>query len=202
MNRQPDTPAPGIPVLPGTALRAARCHEACGPGATGFACVLAARLGGDVLWITERWRPERLNPVGYSRFADPARLVLARVKDQTEALAVAEDGLRAGAVALVVVEIGQPLSLLAGRRLHLAAEAGQTTALCLIPQGMGSNAAETRWQCAPVFAPDDSTLQRWEIIKNKTGTLTAWTVKWDEEARRLDVVCAPGERPGLAGAPG
>lgn len=191
-----------IDLLPGVGFRTGRCHEACGPGAAGFACVLASRLGGVVLWITEHWRSEQLNPLGYSCFADPSNLLLALAGDQAEALAVAEEALRAGAVRLVVTELSQPLSLLAGRRLQLAAETGQTTALCLIPQGMGSNAAESRWHCAPVFHTADSTLQRWEIIKNKTGTLSAWTVRWDEKTRRIHVVSPAGKRPGPAHAPG
>lgn len=186
-------PDPHITLFPGAALRLARCHEAQGPGALGFAMALAARLDGPLLWISESWTPEQLNPVGLSRYIDPARLLLVTPKDQDDALAVAEEALRAGAVRLVVTEVTKPLSLLAGRRLQLSAEAGQTTALCLIPEGAGSNAADTRWHCAPVFDPDDSTRARWEIIKNKTGTLTAFTVRWDDQTRRISLVSPPGQ---------
>ena len=90
--------------------------------------------------------------------------------------------------------------------MQLAAQAGHTTGLCLIPEGMGSNAAETRWHCSPVFDPTggaaDSTLQCWELIKNKSGTLGAWHVRWDAAARRLYVVSPAGERPGSEGVPG
>lgn len=186
-----------IDLIPGAPLRRARCHEVCGPGSDGFAFALAARLGGTVLWVAQGWASAQLNPVGYSRYGDPSDLLMAAVKDQDEALAVAEEGLRAGAVSLVVVELSKPLSLLAGRRLQLAAETGKTTALCLIPQGMGSNAAETRWHCAPVFDPTekagDSTQARWEIIKNKSGTLTAFTVRWDDETRRISLVSTAGK---------
>jgi protein ImuA len=58
---------------------------------------------------------------------------------------------------------------------------------------MGSNAAETRWHCAPLFDPDDSTLQRWKLIKNKSGTLKAWDVRWHGETRRIIVVSEAGE---------
>jgi len=63
---------------------------------------------------------------------------------------------------------------------------------------MGSNAAETRWQAAPLFDPEeaaDSTLMRWLLIKNKSGTLEAWDVRWNHAARRLDVVSPTGQRP-------
>lgn len=183
--------------------RAARVHEACGPGAWSFAAIAAARTDGEVIWVREGWRAEQPNPVGLSRFFDPARLLVALVRSQPEGLAVAEEALRDGALALVVVELGQPLGLTEGRRLQLAAKAGQTTGLCLIPEGMGSNAAETRWRCTPVFDPDtpdpaDSTLQRWEIIKNKSGTLGAWHVRWDDASHRLDMVSPVGQRPGSA----
>ena len=129
---------------------------------------------------------------------------MARTKGQTDALAVAEEALKDGAVALVVVEVTRPLDLREGRRLQLAARAGGTTGLCLIPDGMGSNAAETRWHAAPVFDPrkEDSTLMRWEIIKNKSGTLGAWNVRWDQQTHRLHVVSPVGERPGSARLPG
>ncbi len=182
-------------------LRNARVHEACGPGAVSFAAVAAARSGA-VLWAREIWQTEAINPVGLSAFFDPSKLLLAQTKDQTETLAVAEEALKDGAVPLVVIETSRPLDLREGRRLQLAAQTGKSTGLCLIPEGMGSNAAETRWRCAPVFDADDSTLMRWEIIKNKTGTLRAWHVRWNAAARRLHVVPRAGERPGSAGASG
>lgn len=180
-------------------LRDSRVHEACGPGAPGFAAICAARRPGEVLWVVEDWQPESLNPVALSLFFDPARLLLARCRDQTEGLAVAEEAMRDGALALVVIVLSQPLTLTTGRRLQLAAKAGATTGLCLIPEGMGSNAAETRWHCAPIFdaeVPPDSTLQCWKLIKNKSGTLGAWHVRWDTAARRLHVVSPVAQRPG------
>lgn len=177
-------------------LRSARVHEACGPLAIGLAAGAAAQAG-SALWIQPSWQPRTLNPEGLATYIDPSRLLLVQVADQTDALAVAEEGLRDGALPLVVVELTAPVSLTAGRRLQLAAQAGQTTGLCLIPEGMGSPAAETRWHCAPVPDPDstpeDSTLQRWQLIKNKSGTLGAWHVRWDAETRRLTVVSPAGE---------
>lgn len=189
---------------PAINLRPARVHEACGPAATAFAVIAAARTAGPVLWVREDWLPEALHPPGLRNFLDPARLLVARTKGQTDALAVAEEALKDSAVALVVIEVTRPLDLREGRRLQLAARAGGTTGLCLIPDGMGSNAAETRWHAAPVFDPrkEDSTLMRWEIIKNKSGTLGAWNVRWDQQTRRLHVVSPVGERPGSARLPG
>ncbi len=180
-------------------LRKMRVHEVCGPGAASFAAV-AATQARPVLWVREAWQGEMINPVGVSAFFDPANMLLAQAKDQIETLAVAEEALKDGAVPLVILELTRPLDLREGRRLQIAARAGKTTGLCLIPEGMGSNAAETRWHCAPVFDADDSTLMCWEITKNKSGTLKAWHVRWNAEASRLDVVSPAGKRPGSTGA--
>lgn len=186
-------------------LRAGRMHEACGPAATSFAAIAAAGSTGPVLWVRERWQPDRLNPQGLQRFFDPGRLLLAEAKDQTDVLAVTEEALRDGSVPLVVTELSQPIGLTQGRRLQLAAQAGAAIGLALIPEGMGSNATETRWLCAPVPEPGeraDSTLQSWQLIKNKSGTLGVWHVRWDAAAHRLDVVSPVGERPGEASSRG
>ena len=189
---------------PPLSLRRGRVHEACGPGAIGFAAATCAAGQGQILWIREGWRAESLNPVGLSAFFDPHRLLLAATANQTETLAVAEEALKDGAIPLVVLEITSALDLREGRRLQLASAAGRTTGLCLIPEGMGSNAAQTRWYFTSLAGTDraDSTPMRWALIKNKSGTLGTWDVRWDHAARRLDMVPPVGERPGSARAPG
>lgn len=179
-----------------------RTHEVCGAGSVFFTIALAAQMGGQVIWVREAWQTANLNPTGFSPLLDPANLLVASARDQTEALAVTEEALRSGAVSLVVVDLTKPLDLTAGRRLQLAARDGRTTALAIIPDGMGSNAAETRWRCAPQFHAEDSTQHRWELIKNKSGTLGVWDVRWSHSARRIAVVPPVGQRPGSADAPG
>lgn len=174
-------------------LREARVHEVCGPSSLSFAAIAAAQADDSVFWIREAWRPEVLNPVGLIGFFDPSKLLVAQVKDQTDGLAVMEEALRDGNLSHVVIELGEPLGLTEGRRLQLAAKAGKTIGLCRIPEGMGSNAAETRWHCAPIFDHDDSTLQRWELIKNKSGTLGAWHVRWNTASRSLHVASPVAE---------
>lgn len=175
----------------------ARMHEVCGAGAYVFAFALAARLGGPFLWVREDWENNQLNPDGFIDFVEPEKLTICRTKDQATTLAVAEEALRAAAVALVVVSLNKPLGLTEGRRLQLAARDGKSTGVAIIPEGMGSNAAETRWRCNPVFdagqQPEDSTLQNWELIKNKSGTLGVWHVRWDRSSRRLFMVSPTGE---------
>lgn len=179
---------PKITAFP---LLTARVHEACGSLAVGFAAVAAAQAG-DLLWVRESWQPQGTSIDGLATYLDASQLLLAQTQNQTETLAVAEEALRDGSVPLVVMELTAPLSLTAGRRLQLAATAGSSTGLCLIPEGMGSPAAETRWHISPLPDPDsaaeDSTLQRWALIKNKSGTLGIWHVRWSQSAHRLIVV--------------
>lgn len=181
-------------------LRAGRTHEAQGPGARVFAAVIGAQTGGDVLWIRPRHADGQVMPDGLAAFFPPARLLVAQGAGERDLLWMAEEALRSGAVGLVVAELTKPLGLTAGRRLQLAAEAGRVTGLCLVREGAGCNAAETRWQCRP--HPGDSTLQHWSLKKNKTGILGDWLVLWDDKARRIDVVSPPGERAGSASASG
>ncbi|MCB1385960.1 MAG: hypothetical protein KDJ80_08475 [Nitratireductor sp.] len=194
-------------------LQAAGVHEVCGPAAPAFAAIACAQhTRGQFLWVRESWQGEALNPAGLAPFVDPARILLAHAGRQAESLAVAEEALRHGALAMVVIEITRPLDLREGRRLQLAAGAGDTVGLCIIPEGMGSNAARTRWRAAPVFDSErqDSTLMRWEIIKNKAGTLGTWHVRFDPKTRsethretnRLHVVSPAGNGPGSEGMPG
>ncbi|MFC6497033.1 ImuA family protein [Gemmobacter lanyuensis] len=181
--------------LPFFPLRPGRVHEVCGPSAPVFAACAAAGLQRPVLWLREAWLTETLNPLGLLSFLDPTWVLLARTPTQTDSLALAEEALKDGSLALVVLEITRLLDLREGRRLQLAAGIGGTTGLCLIPEGMGSNAAETRWRATPIFdaAGTDSTPMRWEIIKNKSGTLGAWNVCWNAQAHRLDLVSPAGE---------
>ncbi|MBU2868684.1 ImuA family protein [Pacificibacter marinus] len=177
---------------------ASRTHEVCGPSAMTFAVALGARLGGKVLWVREAWRSEQINPVGIAPYLDPQHLLLAQAQNHLDVLASAEEALRSGSVALVVMEVTQPVGLTEGRRLQLAAQSGKTMGLCVLPEGMGSNAAQTRWHCAPIFdaanAAEDSTLQRWKIIKNKSGTNKAWSVRWNAQTRRINVVSEIAQR--------
>ena len=184
-------------------LQKSRVHEVCGSGAFGFGAIIASQNKGNTLWIRQAWRSDHLNPAGLSEFCNPSLILLAQVEDQMAGLGVMEEALRDGSVALVVIELDQTLDLTAGRRLQLAAKSGGTTGLCIIPEGMGSNAAQTRWRCDPVFDPghnpahSDSTLMRWSLIKNKSGTLCDWYVRWNAHqsnpADRLAVVSPPPE---------
>jgi len=173
-------------------LKKTRMHEVCGAGAHAFAVLSAAQYDAPLLWVRAGWRQEQLNPPGFVGLLNPDKLLVASAKNDTEVLAVAEESLRSGVLPLVVMELSSPLDLTAGRRLQLAAKTGASTALAIIPEGMGSNAAQTRWRCSPVYDPDDSTLLRCELIKNKAGTLGVWNVRWSQATRRINMVSEAG----------
>ncbi len=179
-------------------LRQSRAHEVCGAGAFVFATILAGMSAGPVIWISQSHLPESLHPEGMAAFCDPSRLIFSKGKTHIDSLWMAEEALRSGATPFVVTLLDQQIGLTEGRRLQLASEAGKSTGLFILPEGMGSNAAETRWRCNPHFdanfAIADSTLHRWQIIKNKSGTLGDWVVRWDEQARRVIVVSKLGQR--------
>lgn len=175
-------------------LRAARVHEAEGRGRRAFALFQAARHPGPLVWILPSHAPELPMLRGLPRGVGE-RLHLLRPGGETDLLWCIEEALRAAPVGLVIAEPSSLLSLTAGRRLQLAAEAGRTTGLMLIRQDAGSNATETRWHCEPLASGSaDSTLHRWVLIKNKKGTLGNWTVNWNGASAAFHMVSEARER--------
>jgi protein ImuA len=81
----------------------------------------------------------------------PDRLLVAEAGSDADVLAVMEEGLRHGALAAVVGEIGRA-GLTETRRLQLAAEEGGTMALLL-----------RRWRKGDPLAEPSSALTRWRI---------------------------------------
>ncbi len=161
-------------------LASGRVHEATGPGRLAFALALAGRLAGPVLWVQDARTRDGLYAPGLAAFLDPARLILARPTGPLALLQATEEALRSGAVPLVVAELAEAPDLTASRRLQLAAGTGGGRGLCLVPEArLRTNAAETRWRCAPVpGAAGWDARQSWEIVKNKRGRLGAWEVRW------------------------
>jgi len=184
------------------ALAPARVHEAEGRGRRAFALFQAARHPGALFWIAPAHEPVAPMPPG---LPDGVAERLHRVETggETDLLWSVEEVLRAAPVGLVIAEPTNPLSLKAGRRLQLAAEAGRTTGLMLIREGGGNAAAETRWRCEPAAGPAwDSTPHRWSLTKNKKGTTADWTVFWDGASAAFHLVSEAGERREPAPPPG
>ncbi len=183
-----------VPNQDPLSLCPARVHEAEGRGRWVFAAFQAARHPGPVLWVVPAHQVGlamgRGLPHGLAE-----RLLMLTPKGGTDLLWSVEEALRSEPVALVIAEPEKPLSLTAGRRLQLAAEAGGTTGLILIREGQGSNAAESRWQCEVVPSPAaDSTRHRWSLIRNKRGTTGSWTLDWDGTSAAFDLASAARER--------
>lgn len=178
-----------FPLCPG------RAHEVTGPGAASLALSMAGIGKGPVMWISEQRLMERLHPGGVARFCDPARILFSFGKTRSDTLWIAEEALRSGAIPLVITALMGDIDLTSGRRLQLAAEAGRATGVFLLPQDMGSNAAETRWYCTPVCdsANQDSTLFEWRCIKNKSGTNGSWLVNWNGATHHIDLVSQTGK---------
>jgi protein ImuA len=181
-------------------LRNGRVHEVCGPAAHSFAMTICGEHSGTIIWIDEVRQIERVLPAGFIRFCNPGRIIFVRGYNHLDVLWMAEECLRSKAAPVIVTRLSQSLDFTQGRRLQLAAETGKSLGLFLVPEGMGSNAAETRWLCTPCFDSNDSTLQHWKLIKNKTGTIKDWIVNWNEQAHRITVVSKTGERPDFARA--
>jgi protein ImuA len=153
--------------LAGGGLPVAALHEAAAaspaPGdaaaTTAFLAGLAARLSrtrgaggvGQVLWAFVRPAPFPPGLAGVG--LGPARVFYAECRDDAEALAVMEEGLRHGGLAAVAGEAGR-MDMAAARRLQLAAEDSGTTALLL-----------RRWRrdAADPLAAPSSAVTRWRI---------------------------------------
>ena len=123
------------------------------------------------------------------------RLHLLRPTNETDLLWCIEETLRAAPVGLVIAEPSQPLSLTAGRRFQLAAEAGGTTGLMLIQTDAGSNATQSRWQCDPMASTQaDTPLQSWALTKNKLGPTGHWIINWNGATSDFYMVSQAAER--------
>ena len=123
--------------------------------ATLFTAGLAARFaarqdGGQALWALTRFD---LYAPGLEQAGLPAnRLLFAQGRDDAEVLALAEDGLREGALAIVVAEVKRA-NMVATRRLQLAASEGGVPVLILRRWRRSAScplsepsAAVTRWR--------------------------------------------------------
>lgn len=186
--RQPATPCDPFD------LRPRRVHEAEGRGRRAFALFQAVRHPGPLVWILPSHTPELPLLRGMPRGVGE-RLHLFRPNGETDLLWCVEEVLRALPVSLVIAEPEKPMSLTAGRRFQLAAEAGRTTGLLLIRQDAGSNATETRWHCEPkVNHAPDSTLHQWDLNKNKKGTTGSWILNWNGASAAVHMVSEARER--------
>lgn len=122
----------------------------------------AAASAREVFWIAPAWTSDRLNGDGIAEFVDPGRIVFVTPRQAGDLLWCVEEGLRSGAVPLVVADLPDAPALTPIRRLHLAAETGAKRGatplgLILTPEGAAPG-VESRWVFAQ--APGGWKLER------------------------------------------
>lgn len=203
--------------LPNGGLPLGRWHELAGEGPeletaaapAAWAAALGAKLAGEGegVWILQR---EDLHPPGLAALG--LRPIFVLVRNDVEALAAAEDALRAKGVAAVWAEVAD-LDLTAGRRLQLACEAHGATGFVLRRRLWArrakpetSTGSATRWRVAA--APSDPGDQpglgpsRWRVTLERAGggRPGAWIMEESDEADRIRVVSELADH-GLAQAP-
>ncbi|MGL4413065.1 ImuA family protein [Roseinatronobacter monicus] len=171
-------------------LHPGRTHELCGPARQLLAVWIMAQQppSAPVIWIRPDWKADRVNPQALCDWASPEGLIVVESPREADSLACAEEALRSGAVALVVMELASPLALTPLRRLHLAAEAGldrrriqardsTVLGLVLTPENGGTAGVESRWHLAShpsaASAPPAWTLQR---LRARMKPPAAWRI--------------------------
>lgn len=202
-------------------MAAAALHEAAAasdrPGdmaaATLFLAAIAGRLsrkqGGQVLWALTGPAPFAPGLAGAG--LAPDRVFYAACRDDGEALAVMEDGLRHGGLAAVVGEVARA-GMASLRRLQLAAEEGGTAALLLRrwrKQGgdplAAPSSAVTRWRigCAPSAALPCPGVgrARWhvDLVRQRGGPPFHWLLEAPDGEARLALPAGPRDRADPAG---
>ncbi len=192
-------------------LQAGRAHEFCGPARRMLAVWVMAGLpaGMPVIWIRPRWSMEHLHPLGLCDWASPEGLITLTPQRDPEALGCAEEALRSGAVALVVMELAAPPALTPLRRLHLAAEAGLARrrthrrdatllGLVLTPERGGAAGVESRWHlapCPPMTGRGSGILPAWRLerLRARMAPSACWHISAGrgDAPHRLAAVPAP-----------
>ena len=156
------------------ALRKGRIHEVVGAGADLFAALAAAEQSQSILWLGLYRDLVSLCPTGLQAYLKVDELILVEAVSRGELLWAADQALRAEGGFCVILEMPDLLSLKESRRLQLAAEQGGGLGLILLRGGVGTSAAQTRWDCVPVHAEEPT--WDWTCVKGKNGETGAWRV--------------------------
>lgn len=211
----------GIPiideVLPGGGITVGALHEAASVGpdtehaaaATLFTAGLLARLNGPVLWVLRQ--SDLFAPGLAAAGLRPDRVIFAEAGKNV--LAVMEEGLRHPGLAAVVGELTGRLSLVASRRLQLAAEQAGVLAMLLRrsngfddPVLNEPSAAFTRWRIAALPSPPALPhapltpglgRARWrlDLTRCRGGEPGSWITEACDAKGRLRLVPGTANRP-------
>jgi protein ImuA len=172
----------------------------------GFIATVLGRLSahtGRILWCRSSAAVREsggINTSGLAQFGlAPERVILVEARRPADALWAMEEGLRCRQLGAVIGE-GLETSMLASRRLQLAAEAGEMLGLLLPLPGAVSplSVALTRWRVTAAGSVGTEILgrARWlvSLLRCRGGGAGEWLVELDDETLRLLLVEDLGDR--------
>jgi protein ImuA len=203
-------------ALPTGGIRLGALHETTSGGpdtehataATLFTAGILARLDGPILWVLRQ--ADLFAPGLAGAGLDPTRIVFAEAGKHV--LPVMEEGFRHSGLAAVVAEHTGRLSLVASRRLQLAAEQSGILAILIRrspsfddPALNEPTAAATRWRISALpsppalpHAPDTPGLgrARWrlDLTRCRGGEPGSWSVEACDATGRLGLVPDTAQR--------
>ena len=151
------------------------------PPAALFAAGIAARTRGKVLWCVTR--QDLFAPAMAQAGLGPDRVIYVEAGDEKSVLACFEEGLRYGGLGAVVAEVAR-LSMMASRRLHLAAESSGAIGIAVRRWRRQTEAAD--------FGQPTASVTRWRITALPSTPLPVPSVgraRWQVELIR----CRAGE---------
>lgn len=199
-------PEGGLPLGGLHEVAGGRNSVADGAAATLFTAGIAARTVGKVLWCLTR--RDLFAPALMQAGLHPDRLICVEAGDEKQLLACFEEGLRHGGLSAVVAEVGR-LSMVASRRLQLAAEASGVPALAIrrfrrsveaVEFGQPT-AAVTRWRVSSLpsarLPVPGVGRGRWlvELTRCRAGEEAVFEVEACDAKGRLAVPAILADRP-------
>jgi protein ImuA len=126
------------------------------------------------------------------------RFVTVTLKRPMDALWVAEEALKSGALAMVITDAdARATSLTATRRLSLAAQAGKSAGLVVFTTpNSGATSSHTRWMVSasrsqpPPYDAHAPGRPTWnlELVRARSGKPGAWIVEWQNAPHRFNLV--------------